>query len=577
MALLAGKFSTLVELLRWRSLQQPEENVYTFLNNREVGELNLTYGQLDYQARSIAALLQSCVTSQEPVLLLFQPGLDFIAAFLGCLYAGVIAVPAYPPKPNRSIHRLQTIVADTQLKVVLTTVSLLSNVERWVNQCPDMKTLRWLTVDDIPNNLAEKWQKPTISKNTLTFLQYTSGSTGTPKGVMVSHNNLLHNSECIKQSFELSSSSVSVCWLPNFHDMGLIDGIIQPLYTGFLGVLMSPMFFLERPIRWLQTISDYRATHSGGPNFAYDLCVRKVTPEHMKFLDLSSWCTAYTGSEPVRRETLEQFTQIFNPCGFHSRFLYPCYGLAEATLMVSGGLVKDEPIFCTVDADKLEQNQIVEASEDKQRVVKLVGCGRSVLDTSIVIVHPESLTLCLPNEIGEIWVSSQSVAQGYWNKPEYSQRIFEAYLADSDIGPFLRTGDLGFLKDGELFITGRLKDLIIIWGRNYYPQDIELTVEQSHPALRPSCSAAFSVEVKGEERLVVAQEVERNYLRNLDFNQVIRNMRQAVIEQHDLQIYAVALLKTGSIPKTSSGKIQRQACRTAYLGGTLNLWDAKEV
>jgi natural product biosynthesis luciferase-like monooxygenase protein len=563
-------FSTLVALLQNRALHQPRQKIFTFLRDGEIEEENLIYQELDQQCRAIAAYLQSLDMKGERALLLYPPGLKFIAAFFGCLYAGVVAVPAYPPRPNQSLSRLQAIGADAEAKIALTTTTVLGNVERQLAQSGDLQHLYWLATDNINSDNALAWQEPDINRETLAFLQYTSGSTGTPKGVMISHGNLLHNSEYIKQAFELTPDTVSVTWLPSFHDMGLIDGIIQPLYTGFLGILMPPISFLQRPIRWLTAISRYRATHCGGPNFAYELCVSKITPEQQETLNLSSWCSAYNGAEPIRRETLERFAAKFKPCGFQARFFYPCYGMAESTLMASGGSVKDEPIYCTVEAQALEQNRVVEASSDTQNMRHLVGSGHSWLQTKIVIANPELLTQCAPHQVGEIWVSGSSVAQGYWRLPEKTKTTFGAYLADTGEGPFLRTGDLGFLKDGELFVTGRLKDLIIIRGRNYYPQDIELTVEQCHPALRPTCSAAFAVEVENSEQLVVACEVERNYLRRLNVNEVIEAIRSAVSEQHELQVYAVLLLKTGSIPKTSSGKIQRHACRAEFLAGTLN-------
>jgi acyl-CoA synthetase (AMP-forming)/AMP-acid ligase II len=325
---------------------------------------------------------------------------------------------------------------------------------------------------------------------------------------------------------------------------------------------------------------------SGGPNFAYELCARKITPEQRDTLDLSSWHAAYNGAEPIRADTLKRFIEAFAPCGFHPRFFYPCYGLAEATLMVSGGLLEDEPIFCTTQVAALEQNRVVEASAQQHNVRTLVGCGRALLETKIVIVHPQSLTPCAPDEVGEIWVSSPSVAQGYWNQPGETEGTFYASLADTGEGPFLRTGDLGFLQEGELFVTGRLKDLIIIGGRNLYPHDIELTVEQSHPAIRPSCCAAFSVDIADDERLIVVAEVESCYRlehdqqgeeprfhpqgrRWLDVETVVRALRRAVAEEHDVRVHTVALLKAGRIPKTSSGKLQRRSCQASFLAGTL--------
>lgn len=561
--------ATLVEVLRNRAIAQPNQTAYTFLIDGETEEISLTYHELDQKAQAIAALLQSMKAKGERAILMYPPGLEFIAAFFGCLYAGVITVPVYPPRRNQRMQRLQVIAADAQVRFALTTTSVLTNVKHRFLEEPELAALYCITTDSISIDLAEAWQAPTIDENTLALLQYTSGSTGVPKGVMVSYGNLLHNSEYIKQAFELTPDSVSVTWLPNSHDMGLIDGIIQPLYTGFLGVVMPPASFVQRPIQWLQVISRYKATHCGGPNFGYDLCVNKTTLEQRETLDLSTWLSAYNGAEPVRRETLERFTATFKPYGFRASFFYPCYGMAETTLIVSGGRVNDKPTYCTVEADALKQNRIVEVSEDARNAKHLVGCGHARLDTEIVIADPEWLIRCVPNQIGEIWVSGSSVAQGYWQRPEQTEKTFQAYLADTGEGPFLRTGDLGFLRNGELFITGRIKDVIIIRGRNYYPQDIELTVEKSHTALTPNSGVAFAVDVNGEERLVVVQEVERTHRRQINVDEVVGAIRQAVSEEHELQVYAVVMLSPGSIPKTSSGKIQRHACKAGFLNGSL--------
>ncbi len=354
---------------------------------------------------------------------------------------------------------------------------------------------------------------------------------------------------------------------------------------------MPPQSFLQRPVRWLRAVSRYKATVSGGPNFAYEMCARKITPEQCDGLDLSNWNVAYNGAEPVRADTLKRFAATFAACGFRPNFFYPCYGLAEATLIVSGGVVEDEPVLCTTQVTALEHNGVVESCDQQLNVRTRVGCGRAMPDTKIVIAHPESMTACAPDEVGEIWVSSPSVTQGYWNRPEESGGTFNAYLADTGEGPFLRTGDLGFLRDGELFVTGRLKDLIIIGGRNLYPHDIELTVEQSHAAVRPGCCVAFSVDVADEERLIIAAEVERRYqpeLRQLngesrdnshasnqngrspaDLDAVSRAIRRAVAEEHDVRVHAVVLLKAGSIPKTPSGKVQRRVCEARFRDGTL--------
>jgi acyl-CoA synthetase (AMP-forming)/AMP-acid ligase II len=565
------KLSTLVDLLGYRAQNQSDKTAYTFLQDGETEAGRLTYKELDRQARAIAARLQSLDATVSPALLLYPPGLEFIAALFGCFYAGVVAVPAYPPRRNQSMSRLQAIVASSQAMVALTTTSLLGNIEGWLVQNPELAELRWMATDKIASDLVEAWQEPELSSDTLAFLQYTSGSTGTPKGVMVSHGNLLHNSALIYKCYAHTPNSQGVIWLPPYHDMGLIGGVLQPLYGGFPVTLMSPVDFLQKPFRWLQAISRYKATTSGGPNFAYDLCVSKIKPEQRASLDLSSWEVAFTGAEPIRAQTLDQFAATFEPCGFRREAFHPCYGMAETTLIVSGGLKTALPIVRQVEGLALEQNRVVATAGEQSGTRAIVGVGRSWLDQKIVIVDPESLTPCSANQVGEIWVSGPSVAQGYWNRPEETKQTFHAYLADTGKGPFLRTGDLGFLQDGELFVTGRLKDLIIIRGQNHYPQDIELTVEKSHPALRPGCGAAFAVEVKGSERLVVVQEVERSYLRKLDVNELVGNIRQAVTAQHDLQVYATVLVKTGSIPKTSSGKIQRHACRSGFLSGSLNV------
>ena len=583
------EFSTLVEILRWRALQQPEQRNYTFLVDGEAEGDHLTSAALDCQARSIGALLQTYRASGERALLLYPAGLEFIPAFFGCLYAGVIAVPLPPPnlaQPQRTLPRLRAIISDAQPSVVLTTSAILSNTEGLFAQAPELQKLRWLATDKVAGSLAQEWRDPAVTSNTLALLQYTSGSTAEPKGVMISHGNLLHNSAYIHRLFALVPDSVTVTWLPAFHDMGLTNGIIQPVYKGGPCYLMPPASFLMRPIRWLQAISRYKATISGGPNFAYELCTRRITPEQRETLDLSSWDVAYNGAEPVRADTMKQFAATFASCGFRPSAFHPCYGLAEATLLVSGGSLRDE-MFRTIQVAAFEQNRVVQACAPHQNVRTLVGSGHAMLDTKIVIAHPESLTACASDEVGEIWVSSPSVTQGYWNRPEETERACRAYLKDTGKGPFLRTGDLGFMKEGELFVTGRLKDLIIISGRKFYPQDIELTVEQSHPALRPACCAAFSVDGTGEEQLIIAAEVEPRYqpaVRNppdgearahpngrvpLDVEAVVRAIRRSVAEEHDVRVHTVVLLRAGRIPKTTSGKVQHHACQASFLKGTL--------
>ncbi|MGF1478205.1 MAG: amino acid adenylation domain-containing protein, partial [Cyanophyceae cyanobacterium] len=545
--------STFVELLAYRAQYKTNQTAYVFLADGEAETARLSYGELDRQARAIAAELHTICQPGERALLLYPSGLEFIAALFGCLYAGVMAVPAAVPR-RHFFTRWQAIAADAEATVVLTTAAVEAKLRQQIEAQGQQH--RWLVSDRAASS---SWVYPAITGETRAILQYTSGSTGQPKGVIVTHRNLLHNQQTIQGAYEHSENTRIVGWLPLFHDMGLVGNVLQPLYLGIPCSLMPPTAFLQKPWRWLQAIARYRATTSGGPNFAYDLCVEKITSQQRAELDLSSWQVAFNGAEPVRAQTLKRFTETFKPCGFRPHAFYPCYGMAEATLLISGGLVTEKPVVCQVEQAALQNNQ-VEISDNDAR--ELVGCGKSWLG-QLVIACPKSLTPLRDEQIGEIWVASESVAQGYWQRPQETQQTFQAYLSTGE-GPFLRTGDLGFLREGELFVTGRLKDLIIVRGRNYYPQDIELTVGQSHPALRAGCGAAFAVEINGEERLAVAQEVARTHRRRLKVEETIAAIREAVFQEHELDVYAVLLLETGSIPKTSSGKIQRRACRQQF-------------
>ncbi|HEX6288267.1 MAG TPA: AMP-binding protein, partial [Herpetosiphonaceae bacterium] len=569
---LTPRYATLVELTRGRAARQPDRCGYTFLADDTTKTSSLSYAELDLRARAIGAWLQQADAAGTCALLLYPPGLDYIAAFFGCLYAGVVAIPAYPPtsaRLDRALpQRLRAIVRDAQPRIALTTEATAALGAALAAQAADFQSLHWVPTDSLADGLADEWRPPALSGDTLAFVQYTSGSTAAPKGVMLTHANLLHNLALIEHGFGHTPDSRGVIWLPPYHDMGLIGGILQPLYAGFPVTLMSPLAFLQRPLRWLEAISDFKATTSGGPNFAYDLCVRKITPEQRATLDLSSWRVAFNGAEPVRAETLDRFAATFAECGFRREAFYPCYGLAEATLIVSGGRVDAPPTVREFQAAALAEHQVVAAAGDDRATRMLVGSGEALPDQQVRIVDPDTLRPCPPDRVGEIWVAGPSVAQGYWNRQEETERSFHTTI-DGDSRTFLRTGDLGFLHDGELFVAGRLKDLIIIRGRNHYPQDIEHTVERSHAALRPGAAAAFAVDVDDEERLVVVCEVERQQ-RHADIAQVAGSVRQAVAEQHELQAYAVVLLKPGGMPKTSSGKIQRHACRAAFLAGTLD-------
>lgn len=563
--------STLVELLLTRAQHRPERCAYTFLADGENETGHLTYGELDGRARVIAAWLQSQGLTGERALLLYPPGLEYVSAFWGCLYAGVIAVPAYPPHRNRPMPRLSAIAADAEAAVVLTTAEILTEVNQRVQQMPDLRALCWQSTNTLDGDLMSAWRDPESGGDTLAFLQYTSGSTAAPKGVMVSHANLVANQRMIQQAMSHDEELVLVSWLPPYHDMGLIGNLLQPIYVGGRSVSMPPVAFLKKPLLWLTEISRHQGrVTSGAPNFAYDLCVSRTSPEQRASLDLSRWRVAYNGSEPVRKETIERFTESFAPAGFRPEAMYPCYGLAEATLIVTGGRSASRPVFLTVQKAALEEHAVVAATGADDAVQSLVGCGRTILDQQIVIAHPETLAECAPGQIGEIWVAGPNVTKGYWNRSEETAQAFDAYLSRSGGGPFLRTGDLGFLDHGELFITGRLKDLIIIAGRNIYPQDVELTSEKSHAAVQPGASAAFAVTASGPEQLGVALEVKREHCQKLDPDEVVAAVRQAVAAEHQVRVERVILVRPAGIPKTSSGKIQRRLCRSKWLAGELD-------
>jgi amino acid adenylation domain-containing protein len=541
----AVEFTSLVELLRARATQKPEHRVYTFLADGEHVTACLTFAELDCRARAVAALLQREGLSGERALLLFPSGLDFIVALFGCFYAGTLAVPAYPPRSAHAFGKVQAILSDARARAILADSSSLLRARRWLEQSQTCGHVRLLATDDLKADQAAQWREPTVGADTPALLQYTSGSTAAPKGVVVSHGNLLHNEKLIRAAFGQSESSVVVGWLPLYHDMGLIGNALQPLYVGASCVLMPPLAFLQRPVRWLECISRYRATTSGGPNFAYELCIQKIPPAARQSLDLSSWEVAFNGAEPVRADTLARFAAAFAPCGFRRSAFHPCYGLAEATLMVSGGRPKG----------------------DQKKSRSAVGCGRLGDGVRVAVVTPDTRRRREPGREGEIWVQSPSVAQGYWGRHDVSEKVFRARLADDDEGTFLRTGDLGFFDGDELFITGRLKELIIIRGRNHHPHDIELTVERSHPAFLPGSGVAFSVEAEDGESLVVVHELKRRA--EGEAAAAVEAARRAVVEEHEIRLHEIVLVRAGTIPRTTSGKVRRFACRERYLSRAL--------
>ena len=563
---------TLVDVLKFRGSTHPEALVFTFRDDE--GETTaLTYGELDRRARVIAAAIGEHARPGDRALLVYPPGLDFVCGFFGCLYSGVLAVPTAYPRPRRPVPRLLWIAQDCMPAVVLTNSNTLRALEV-AQSSPDLERARWIATDTIGGSAGERLSPRDVKPTDLAFLQYTSGSTSEPKGVMVSHANLTHNLKAICEGFDIERtgrhSQVSVFWLPAYHDMGLIGGILGPVYIGGHSILMSPASFLQQPLRWLRAISDYKAAASGGPNFAYELCVRRTTPQQRASLDLSSWQVAFCGAEPIEPETVEQFAETFAPQGFRPESFYPCYGLAECTLLAAGPLGPSRLTVKTVNRARLGKHRVVEVNADSSAAQRLVSCGQAPQGQRILIIDPSTGRCCAPNEVGEIWISGPSVAQGYWQRTDETKQTFRARVSPGDHRRYLRTGDLGFLCHGDVYVTGRLKEVIIIRGQNQYPQDLERTVQKAHPALRWGSGAAFSVEGSPEPKLVLVHEVDREH-RACGFSDVVRRVRRDVTAQHGISPHAVVLIRQASLHKTTSGKTQRNLCRQAYESGTLKV------
>lgn len=538
---------TLVEMLRARAAKQPDDPAYLFLHNGEDVRDRLTWAGLEARSRAVAHALAHSTKPGDRALLLFPAGLEFIAAFFGCLAAGVIAVPVPLPqsaRADRTSARLDAVRQNAAPAVVLTTSDA---VVRWSDERLRQFGVPILTVDTLPDvgRADGAWTPPVITRDTIAFLQYTSGSTGDPKGVVVTHGNLLHNLAYGYREVPNDTNSASVSWLPVTHDMGLIEGVLQPVFSGAPAYLMSPAAFLQRPARWLAAISRYRATRSGGPNFAYDLCVRRIRPEDRAALDLSCWRQAFNGAEPVRPETLAAFTSEFEPHGFVRRAWIPCYGLAESTLFVTGG---------RWDAETASH----------------VACGTPRDGMRVVIVDPATLAEQRDGECGEIWIAGPSVAQGYWQAPEETLATFHARLSD-DPGPFLRTGDLGRISQGQLIVTGRLKDVLIVRGVKHFPQDLEATAEQHDRALGPGAVAAVSVgaDSSGDQIALVAEVDPRRVTMTGSVDDRIASLRSIVAAVHGIQLHAVALVRPGTIPRTTSGKLRRSLTGHAMTHGRL--------
>ena len=564
---------TVLDVLRWRAEHQPDQTAYVFLRDGVTPDAVLTYKELDLKACSIAGYLQARFHPGTCLLLVYPPGLDFVQAFWGALYAGMVAVPVPPPDAFRlkqSTARLLRIAEDARPAGALSTSQVCAILRQ--QDFPENSILRerWISLDEAGSDLSGHWTLTPPTSATLAYLQYTSGSTSAPKGVMVSHGNMTSQSRCITEAGGYDAHSATLSWMPHFHDYGLVKGIIQPAWIGRPSYLMSPLTFLKRPLRWLEAIQRYQVTHSGGPNFAYRHCVETIMPEDRAKLNLSGWEVASCGAEPIASDTIDRFAEAFAPAGFRREAFSPAYGMAEFTLLIS---LKRQGLLPTVqdfDPAALEQGVVSDAKPGASVVRHVVGCGIPVGDTKVIIAHPETLSHCAAQQIGEIWLAGASTAQGYWNNPEETARTFGAMLRDTGEGPFLRTGDLGFLKDGEVFVTGRLKDLLIVRGRNHYPHDIERTVEQCHALFRVGGAAAFSIQEAGEEAVVIVQEVERQSAA-LAIDEMAAAIRAAVSEHHDLHVFTIVFIKAGTLPKTSSGKVQRRACRDQFIKGELSI------
>jgi acyl-CoA synthetase (AMP-forming)/AMP-acid ligase II len=566
----AGTPADFVRLLQWRAQQQSERLAYNFLDGRKLDGREVTYAELDRQARAIgAALLERGLEGQRAVLL-FQPGLEYIFSIVGCWYAGVTAVPIYAPRVNASVERVRLVVADAEARVMLATASVLASLDG-----PEWDSLRQhglqsLAVDTLAPGVEDTWRMPVISQDSLAVLQYTSGSTGSPKGVRLKHEHLITNSRMIERGMRNTPDSVGVVWLPPFHDMGLIGGILQPLYAGFPMHLMAPATFLQRPLRWLEAITRFGGTISAAPNFAYDLCVNRVKPEQLEELDLSTWRVAANGAEPVRDETMRRFSATFAPAGFDARACLPCYGMAETTLLVSA-----VPSFTGMHSVRASRAALgagtLQPCDDGD--IMLVSSGLADEELSVAIVDPYTGEPCVDGAVGEIWLSGATVADGYWAKPEATQDTFQARLPGSDAN-WLRSGDLGALLDGHIYVTGRIKDLIVIRGQNHYPQDIEASALAAHPAIRPHGAAAFAIDGVDGEGLGLVIELDRNWQAS-DLEQASLAVREAVASRHQLQPSSLVFVRTNSIPKTSSGKVQRLLARARLLAGDFEILEAE--
>jgi acyl-CoA synthetase (AMP-forming)/AMP-acid ligase II/acyl carrier protein len=557
---------TLFKLARHQACASPEAVGFTFLVDGETEEQNLTYGELDARARAVAAKIQSVSRPGNHVLLLYGPGLDYIVAFFACQYAGVIPVPAYPPDPMRSqrtLARLQAIVTDCGASLALGTAD---NVG-WLGALASQTACLPVATDTAEDWSGLPWTEPQSNRDQVALLQYTSGSTAAPRGVMVTHRNLWSQFETVQVGD--GADAVGVSWLPFYHDLGLIGGILIPLAFRRRTILMSPLAFVQHPLRWLLAIARYRGTTTGAPNFAFDLCVNKFVPTQAEGLDLSSLRILLTGAEPVRSESLDRFMATFAPYGLRSDVWRPGYGMAETTLGATGIRHGGQLRQADFSIKALENNRALPVVDGAVPSRRMVGCGWALEGSEVIVVDPARSVELPEGQVGEVWVHGPIVARGYWNRPEETEAVFGACLAPHGRGPFLRTGDLGFQHEGQLYLTGRSKEVMVFWGRNVYPQDVETTTWSTSAALKQNTGAAFALEADGYEQLVVVQEIARP--RTLDLDALANAICLAIRAEHQVPFHALVFIKAGTLPKTSSGKIQRLAARDLYLNKQLEV------
>ena len=559
---------TLPEILNWRTAQNPDQVLFTFLRDGEKEKINMSAGELHNSANRIAGYLLERKKRQQPVLLLFPEGLEFVKAFYGCLISGAIAVPANPSIFSRNYLRLESIATDSTAKLILSARSLKEKILK--NVAPDsiLHKQEWVCFEDVVSRDSSEVSKE-VEPSELALLQYTSGSVGNPKGVMLTHGNLTSNQKVIAKVCEYPKDCVSVVWLPVYHDMGLVEKAMQPVFAGLHTISTSPLSVLQRPIRWLNIMSDYKAHKSGGPNFFYDFCVEKLKDKDLTHLDLKNWKLAYNAAEPVHKSTMTRFYEMLKPYGFSKTTFYPCYGMAESTLYITGGKIDEEPKYDSSNLLRKKNSNGTPGGGQHFAFLDRVSCGRTWEDQEVIIVNPETREKLNENNEGEIWTRGESVGVGYWNKRELTKKCFHAFTANDTDGPWLRTGDLGYFKNKKLYISGRLKDIVIVNGKKYYPHDIERVAEQSHDALKSNCAAAFQVFENNSEELFLICEVKRDRISGLSEAKVSSEIRRSVWLHFGLLLHSIYFTKPSVIPKTSSGKIQRFVCKKMFLGNEI--------